>query len=73
MFEEDFDRNFRETTTMEIFHKIKEKYLAKAAPENPLDGEKTDTNDEIEESCLNIITGLQEEKEYARILLAAKN
>jgi len=40
MFEEDFDRNFRETTTMEIFHKIKEKYLAKAAPENPLDGKK---------------------------------
>lgn len=43
MFEEDFNRNFRETTTMEILHEVKNKYLAKAGPENPLNGNSIQT------------------------------
>lgn len=38
VFEEDFNRNFQETTTMEILHEVEKNSLTRSGPENPLNG-----------------------------------
>lgn len=38
VFEEDFNRNFQETTTMEILHEVETNSLTRSGPENPLNG-----------------------------------
>ena len=43
VFEGDFDRNFQETATMEVLHKVTKNSLAKAGPANPLNGNAIQT------------------------------
>lgn len=37
---DDFNKNFRETTSMVVLHEVEEQYLEQRAPKNPLDGDK---------------------------------